>query len=300
MWDRRSWPPQSGRSLGPLRSPSPLAKAARLGSAPQRFLGLVLALALVALFFAISAAQVTAPTAGRRIQERTVVILTEVDDLLPRVYPAWQEEARASDRPELPVPAFPIEVRVPTAAVLSLPLPELRTLVVSQAGERLYREGLGVLAVEGTPRVEGLSPPGMVHRGLGLISDEMHQVFRAMAVAAGVVVAALAALLLVRSGMGGLLTVGVAVLGAAVPSLLAAAILRFLLGALADGQGDPFAFALLDLGEEIMGLPVRNYIAFSLLGLALVLIALVISRVEAMVRRFPAGSAAAGEGEGMP
>ncbi|MFQ5880302.1 MAG: hypothetical protein ACE5IZ_09040 [Dehalococcoidia bacterium] len=294
-------PTQPLQTIGPPRLQPPVAEASGLRRLPQRLLGIALAVVLVALFFAISAAQVTGPTAGQRIQARAVMSLTELDDLLPRVYPTWRQEALTIAAPSLPVPTLPIPVAVPTADVLGLPLTELRSLVLTAAADQVYHEGLGVMATEETTQVGSFSPAGVVRRGLGLISDEMHDTFRLMALASTIVAAAVTALLLLLGrGLERLLVLGAAVLAAALPSLAAVAVLRFVLDRLADGQGDAFALALLNLGRDIMGIPIRNYVVFSLLGLALIAAAILLSRVQAAVERRWPPQPAVGEGDGIP
>ncbi len=242
---------------------------------------MALAVALIPFLFAISAVQITGPETGPEIQSQAANILLEVDTLLSGVHTQWQEEALSSEEPALPMPALPVEVSVAREDIVNLPIEDLQALVVDRAGERVYEDGFDILAESGGTEPGSLSSAGLVRTGMGLISQDMHRFFLVIAVVSGIVVAGLVLLLLVSSkGLRSLFSIGVALLAAALPLLLAGLLVRLILGWLSEGQDDVFASSLFELGEDIMMIPIRNDLVFSLLGLALIATAVLVGRTR--------------------
>jgi hypothetical protein len=249
-------------------------------------LAVVLAIALIPFLFAISAVQITSPGTGQEIQAEAANILLEVDTLLSGVHTQWQEEARSSEEQALPMPALPIEVSVAREDVVNLPMEDLQALVIDRTGERVYEDGFDVLAEGSGGQASNLSSAGLVRTGMSLISEDMHRFFFVVAVISGLIVAGLVLLLLVSGkGLQSLFSIGVALLASALSLLLAALLVRFVLSRLSAGQDDMFVSSLFELGEDIMMIPIRNDLVFSLLGLALMATAMLVGRTQGGSRR---------------
>ena len=74
--------------------------------------GILLALCLMALFFAINVYQLTDADTAQRILARAVATLTEIDALLPAIRADLTESVQTGDSPTVTVPLFPIPVEL--------------------------------------------------------------------------------------------------------------------------------------------------------------------------------------------
>ena len=234
------------------------------------FVGVLLALVLAAFFFSLVAAQLTSTGTGQRIQRRAVVALTDIDSLLPTIEQQLHQSAMASNESMVRVPEFPVVVDLPRDQALSLGGQNLRNRLLDEASRRLYSDGMSAWTgadPEAQQNVSRLSTAGAVHRSLGLVRHRWHTLFVVSAVFFGIVSLVLAAGLMIGlpSGFARLLALGAAVSAAAIPSLAAAVALRFALRTAAS-DADAFEHRLLDLGVDTMWLPIRDYLAISVIG----------------------------------
>jgi len=246
-------------------------------AASQWLIGASLAVMLTLLFLAITAVQLSSQSVGERILRRSVAVSTNIDAILPDLQVALKEEARVGDADQVRLPDFPIPVDIPRDEALALEGRALRERILNEAGATLYREGMSAWADaddDGDQRIETISVAGALKRGLGLIMDENHDRMVIAAVVLGFLSAALAALLMasVRS-WGRLIALSTVTIAAALPLLAAAVGVRFAFRT-AQEEADPFVYGLLELGVEAMWVPIRNYLALTVLGFAVVLVAL--------------------------
>jgi len=246
-------------------------------AASQWLIGASLAVMLTLLFLAVSAVQLSSQSVGERILRRSVAVSTNIDAILPDLQAALEEEAREGDADPVRVPDFPIPVDIPRDDALALDGTALRERILSEAGATLYRDGMSAWADgddDGDQRIETISVAGALKRGLGLIMDENHDRMVIAAVVLGLLSAVLAALLVasVRS-WGRLVALSAATIAAALPLLAAAVGVRFAFRT-AQEEADPFIYGLLELGVEAMWVPIRNYLALTALGFAVMLVAL--------------------------
>ena len=246
-------------------------------AASQWLIGASLAVMLTLLFLAITAVQLSSQSVGERILRRSVAVSTNIDAILPDLQVALKEEAREGDADQVRLPDFPIPVDIPRDEALALEGRALRERILNEAGATLYREGMSAWADaddDGDQRIETISVAGALKRGLGLIMDENHDRMVIAAVVLGFLSAALAALLMasVRS-WGRLIALSTVTIAAALPLLAAAVGVRFAFRT-AQEEADPFVYGLLELGVEAMWVPIRNYLALTVLGFAVVLVAL--------------------------
>ena len=265
---RHGPPPERDASVAPL-----------LRAVSQWVVGVVLAVLLALLFLAISAVQLSAEGAGQRLLRRQVAITTNIDAILPDIQTQLQEQARAGPADPLRVPDFPIPVELPRQDALSLEGLELRERILSEAGARLYEDGMSAWA-DGDPAgeqdIEAISVAGALERGMGLITDENHDRILIAAIVLAVLSAAFAVLLMtsVRS-WGRLIALSAVTIGAALPLLAAAVGVRFAFRT-AEEEADPFVSGLLDLGVEAMWVPILNSLVLTLLGFAVMGVTLVL------------------------
>ena len=246
-------------------------------AASQWLIGASLAVMLTLLFLAVTAVQLSSQSLGERILRRSVAVSTNIDAILPDLQAALEAEAREGDGDQVRVPDFPIAVDIPRDEALSLEGMALRERILSEAGATLYRDGMSAWAGaddDGDQRIETISVAGALERGLGLIMDKNHDRMVIAAVVLGFLSAVLAALLAasVRS-WGRLVALSTATIAAVLPLLALAVGVRFAFRT-AQEEADPFVYGLLELGVEAMWVPISNYLALTVLGFAVMLVAL--------------------------
>ena len=255
-----------------------------LRGALQWLSGILLALCLMALFLVINAYQLTGPDTAERILTRAVAILTEIDALLPTIRADLTETAQTGDSPTVTVPLFPVPVEVTREEATAISTAELRSRLLSTAADRVYRDGMSVFALsdpQAKQHIDPFSPEGGVKRGLGFLSDNNHSGLRiALWVLVGLSVVMGGLVLLSTKGLGRVTALGACVLGAAVPSLVAAVGVRWAFRSTAEDQDDYLLAHLLSLGNDTTWLLLRNYTILCLLGLGVVVVGLTLVLVE--------------------
>jgi len=259
-----------------------------LRAALQWLSGILLALFLMALFLVVNAYQLTEGDAAQRILTRAVATLTEIDILLPAIRADLAETIRSGDSPTVTVPLFPVPVEMTREEATAISTPELRSRLLDTAAERAYHEGMSVFAL-GDPQakqdIDPLSPEGGVKRGLGFLSDNTHSALRiAIWVMSGLTVVMGGLVLLSTKGMGRVTALGACLLGAAVPSLVVAVGVRWGFRSAAEDQDDYMLVQLLNLGNDAVWLPLRNYTILCLLGLGVVMVGLTLVLLETRQR----------------
>jgi hypothetical protein len=266
-----------------------------LRGALQWLFGILFALSLIGFFLVINAVQLTSSGTAQRILSRATADLTEIDAMLPTIQADLAEAAEASEEATVTVPHFPMAVELPREEAATISTAELRSRLLSEAAEAIYKEGMSVWALadpEAEQDIDILSPEGGVHRGLGFLSDDNHQALVIAAIVLGLISLALGAVFFVSTqGMGRLVALGAALLGAAVPSLLGAVAVRFTFVTAGEDQEDYLMARLLDLGNDAAWLTLRNYTILTLLGLGLVLVGLALVLLEMRRGAAPAAPA---------
>ena len=278
-----------------MTSPGSSSAVPLLRGAFQWLFGSLLAVSLIGFFLVINGMQITSSGTAQRILSRATADLTEIDAILPTIQADLVEAAEASEEDTVVVTHFPMAVELPREEAATISTAELRSLLLSEAAEAIYKEGMSVWALadpEAEQSIDILSPEGGVHRGLGFLSDDNHQALRIAAIVLGFISLVLAGAFLVSTqGMGRIVALGAALLGAAVPSLVTAVAVRFAFRTASEDQEDYLLMRLLDLGNDAAWLTLRNYTILTILGLALVLLGLGLVLLE--MRRGAASAAPA-------
>ena len=261
--------PAGGR---PGSTVSPLLRAAS-----QWLIGAILAVALTLFLLAITAVQLSSNGVGQRILRGSVAVSTNIDAILPDLQAALREQARERDADPVRVPDFPIPVDIPRDDALSLEGTALRERVLRESAARLYEDGMSAWAeadLKGKRDIELVSTAGLIERGLGLITAKNHDRMVIAAAALGSLAAVFAVLLMASArSWGRLIALSTVTIAAALPSLAAAVAIRFGFRT-AQEEADPFVAGLLDLGVEAMSVPIRNYLALTVLGFTVMLLTL--------------------------
>ncbi len=258
--------------------------------ASQWLVGIVLAVTLALLFLAINAVQLSSEGAGQRLLSRSVAVGTNIDAILPDLQAALREEAQEGDADPVRVPDFPIPVEFSRDEALSLEGTTLRERILEEAATRLYQDGMSAWAAgdaDAEQDIEPISVTGALRRGLGLVTAKNHDLFVVAAAVLGFLSAVLGVALLASGrSWGRLIALSTVTIAAALPSLATAVAVRFGFRT-AQEEADPFVSGLLDLGVEAMWIPIRNYLALTVLGFTVLFLTLVFIWASS---RQPAGS----------
>ena len=249
--------------------------------APQTWTAAALTAALLALLAALSLLQLTAAGPAHRALRRSVASLTEIDSLLATHGPALRERADASPDEPLSLPDYLLEVSLSPEEVQRPPA-EVRDLLLDRSAELAYEEGASAFREEGqSGGISRLSVEGAVRTGLGLLTASSHDTLRLTTLALAVLCGALSgALVLLVRGYRGLTALGTTVAAASLFFLLLAAVARLALGLAGVAADDYITTQLLDLTEDAAWLPLRDGLALTGLGLALLCLGTVGSRLS--------------------
>ncbi len=248
---------------------------------PQVATGLGLAVALLALLFALNFLQLTAPGPAHRVLRRAVASLTEIDSLLAAHGPALRQEADASPDEPLSLPDYPLDVPL-SPQEASRPPAEVRDLLLDRSADQVYNEGPAAFRDEDqSSDAPLLSLRRAVRSGLSLLTADRHDTLRATTLVLTIVSGALAGtLLLMNRGYGRLTALGATVAVASLVFLLLVGTARLALGIASLASDDYITVQLLDLTKEAAWLPFRNGIALAGLGLALLALGLIGERLS--------------------
>ena len=235
---------------------------------------LLLASFAIALVLAWTAIQVTGEETGRRVIQRSLLPITEIDDVLDAEYGALVAEARLNPDPAtiLFVPSYPIEIPIATQDFATMSREELRAFLLGESADRLYQQGVSAFQRESSGFSGGgmLSARGVLRLTVGQITSDSHQIAQIVGVLLLFITAVLVlAVVLLSDGFQRIRNVGFAAAIGMIPMTMAVVGVRFAFRTAADDAGDPFSEALFDVSVDLMWIPIRNFIIFSVLGLLL-------------------------------
>ncbi len=242
--------------------------------ATQWLLAIAAAISATAFVLAIAGIQMTSEDTGRRIQRRAAAALIDIDASLPSIETQLGEAAASADSDTVLVPGYPIPVEITREEAESLRGAELQQRLLDESGRLLYEDGMPVWA-DGDPAgrqdIDRVSSAAAVYRSLNLVRDSTYTYLVVLAVLLGVLtfILGLVLLLTIRTAFMRLLAVGVLLLAASMPSLAAAVALRFAFKT-AQTDADSFVEEMLQLGVDTMWLPIRMYLALTMVGFATV------------------------------
>jgi hypothetical protein len=257
--------------------------------ASQWLVGLALTVSLALLSFAVLGLQVTSQETGERIQRRAAAALTDIDQLLPNIEADLKAAAASAGEDLVRVPGYPLPIDLPRVDAESLEGNELRARLLDESAQALYEQGMSAWA-SGDPEarqdIDRVSTAGLVYRGLGLVQDQAYTYFLVATILLGVLSALLAVILaLTLHGFyARLMAFGSVLIAVSLPCLAASVAIRFAFKT-AQSEADDFVEALLGLGVDTMWLPIRMYLAASILGFGLVALSSFCGWLSARPRR---------------
>ncbi len=201
--------------------------------------------------------------------------LTELDALLEAEGDRFLTAAAAAapdDRLTLPHYALPVTLRAGDVAVLDRD--GLRAALQEASAALVYDDGIGAFRREAGGGGGLFSARGVMRWSVGRLTADTHDVTWLL-LAASLVFTLPALIAVVAFSAPGerLRNVGIAVLGGGLLTVLAALTARFALRIVADGAADPLNVALLDIGADLVAVPLRNGVILTSLGILVTAIA---------------------------
>jgi len=233
----------------------------------QRVVFLTVAFGFVLFFFvlALSARQATAAGPAQHLLENGIASVTEVDLVLAEELPVIRQLSTTSDQPAFAVPGYPLQVQLSHDEAANLSVKDLRALILSRSAAIVYTKGLSAFDRTGHQSLSLLSAEGLLRLATGQLSASSHSRTTTATLVLGVLLAALAALLMAsQRGFQRLRVLGVALLVGAVPGAAGFALLRFGVGHV--GGSDPFISDLRTVAESLVLVVVRNFAILAVLG----------------------------------
>lgn len=237
--------------------------------------GLLLVCVMGAFLLSLNVFQLTSPGPAGKTLERALASLTEIDALLLEGEEDLRAAAEQAPDGELRLEHYPIDVPLSASEVEALSTRELRDLILSRCADKFYAQGLSAFQERGgdSADISLLSAPGAVRYTVGLITRDTHDIARV--VAASLLGAALVLTLIVvllGRGYGRLTGLGVVLMAAALPYLVVAVGVRFVLKLASESESDYLTARLYALGKDVAWLPIHTGIAFVLLGVVFTLL----------------------------
>jgi hypothetical protein len=238
-------------------------------------LGLALVAALTLTLVSLQLFQFTSESASRPALRRALNALVEGDAIIERNYPDLRARAEAAQPDDvLELRDYPISIPLTRDEVLASDEKSLRSLLLDRGVERMYDEGTGVLR-DGSSGAGGrFTAAGVVDESLGFLRSPVHGILAAVTlVLAGISALAASALVAVCRGFGRPLAAGVALTLASLPLVIGGLVMRAYASAAADADGEYLRSELMDVVASLAWAPLRNGLALTATGAAIVVIA---------------------------
>jgi len=235
--------------------------------------GFLFSCTLLALLGSLCLYQLTAEGPSKRTLRRAVAALTEIDPLIDRNYDDLQQRAAAAGPDEtLTLRDFPVQVQLTREEAQSLSKQELRDVLLDRSANVMYSHGTDALRepAASSGNVGVFSLAGITDNGLDFLRSRNHDILRVLTFALAVLAAVLGGLLvLLCRGFGRLASVGAAVLVAAIPIVLLGIGARFYMRIVSTSDTEYLQREFLSIGQGLAWIPIRDGLAFTVLGAAL-------------------------------
>lgn len=242
-------------------------------AAAQRWLIVgALAVGFAVLMMTWSAIQVTGRDNAERILQESMIPLTELDALLASDYDAIIAGAAASDAELVLVPNYPLAITIAPEELALMSRSELRARILSESAAQIYDSGIDAFEREERGGGGGtFSAYGVMRFTIGQLTDSSHTLAQ---IVGGILLFLLIPFVAVVAsrfqGIQRLRGMGAALALAGMVGTLVMLGVRAGLRTAADSALDPLNAALLEIGADASGIPIRNFIVLAILGLAIV------------------------------
>jgi hypothetical protein len=242
----------------------------------------VLFWALSAMLVSLQLFQLTAEGTSKQTLRRSVAALTEIDPLLDRHYDALQQQAQsAAPGDTLALPDFPVPVVMTREEVVGASRDDIRDLLLDRSADIMYDRGTDPLrsSAAGGDDAGFFSIAGLTDHGLVFLRDSNHDILGVLTFSLAAVCGVLAvALVALCRGFGRLVSVGGVVVAAAIPVVLGGIGARFYMRIVSDNGNDYMQHEFLEIGQALAWIPIRDGIAFLVLGLAFLAVGVACAR----------------------
>lgn len=277
------------------RGPDPRGRLRRPGQDDSGATAYVFTLGVLLFFLlaSLSAYQVTSPGPARRILEAGIVALTDVDTVIAEHQKDLAELAAADPGQTggYAIPGYPLDVNLSRTEV-ALPPAELRRVVLERSSALVYAHGVGAFDRTGKQSLSMFSTQGALEVLVGQLSEDSHAriavVTLALALLAGLVGLAV---VFKANGYGRIGSLGNAALPAGLLGLALAAGLRWVAGRF--GGDDAFGRDLREVVDAVAAVPLWNYGALAVAGVALIAAGLGLRLADGLLVRDMAAEPAA-------
>ncbi|MCA9831172.1 MAG: hypothetical protein KC495_11945 [Dehalococcoidia bacterium] len=231
----------------------------------------------------LSVWQLTSGAVARQLLAEGIAALTDSDSVLAQARPAMVDAATADPSAPVVVPGFPLDVSFTAQEARSAPARELRDLLLGRSAAIVYSDGLAAFDRTGDASLGFFSREGLLDSFVGQLSESNHSRSSVVLLVLAALTAFVVAMVTARTrGHRQLRTIGVPLFLAGISGYaLCATIIPFVLGHW--WSGDPFSETIDGLISDAIGIPRRNFLVLTVLGLAFTLAGLAI---EAIARRF--------------
>ncbi|MEP6871579.1 MAG: hypothetical protein ABI939_06960 [Anaerolineaceae bacterium] len=241
--------------------------------------GVALAVSIFFLVGALSFRQVTEPRYANGLLESGIAVTTDIGPVIAENHEAMRQFVEVSSGTTFTIPGYPLDVVLSRDEVTKTTDAQLASLVLERSAALVYAEGLTAFDRTGRQHVSRFSSQGGLELAVGELSEQTHSLANTASILLVLATAVAGCfLLLVGHGWRRLRSLGLAVLGGAVPGLLVSGLAR--LAANSAGGSDPFVVDLRDITVTALGVPLRNYVVVALLGFVLTALAVAFGMLE--------------------
>ncbi len=237
---------------------------------------------MISMLACLELYQLTAEGTAKRSLRRAVAALTEIDPLVDRNYDDLQQRARsAPPGATLALRDFPVHVPLTRDEALRLSKDQLRDVLLDRSADIMYRDGTSPLraAAVHAGSVGAFSIAGLTDNALDFLRSRNHDILSVLTFALVALSAVLGVLLaLLCRGFGRLSSVGAVVLAASAPLLFFGIGARFYMRLISTSDTEYLQREFLKIGQGLAWIPIRNGIAFTLLGVLMLAIGVGLAR----------------------
>jgi hypothetical protein len=246
--------------------------------------GLALVVALGLTLVSLQLFQLTSESVSRPALRRALNALVEGDAIIERNYADLRARAEASRQDDvLELRDYPVSIPLTRDEVLTSDEDSMRVLLLDRGVERMYDDGTSVLRDGGSDAGGRFTAAGVVDECVGFLRSGVHGILGVITlVLAGVSVVLTIALVALCRSFGRLVGVGVALTLASLPLVLGGLAVRAYAGAAADSDGEYLRGELMDVVATLAWVPVRNGVALSAMGAAILIIGAACARLTSL------------------
>jgi hypothetical protein len=257
----------------------------------RSLVGSLFAISLFLLLLSFSVRQVTAPGNATGVLQRSIAVVTDVNQLVADDAPSARDLARNSNDQVFALPGYPLDIALSRSELLGLDNEQLTALLLQRSAALVYADGLRAFDRTGEQSFNRFSSQGLIELAVSQVSQSTHDRATIASLIFALAAAAFGALLTASAeGWGRLRGFGIATVVGALPGVLIFGALYWITGRL--GGGDPFESDLREITRSIFQVPLRNFAIVVATGAVMVAGSLVFSFLDRRLTHPVSGSPA--------